>query len=235
MEFLAVEGKNRDYIRTRRAYILKYLKGTKSFRVLIEKLRQLGFQGDEKIIETDLEGLNTFGIRINKDGNAVDGRRNRDFEIITAELFKKVYGLQSIHLGGGRKPDGMVFTNTFGIIIDTKAYGEGYSKNISQADEMIRYIEDNQRHDTQRNSTEWWSGFDKSIPQSQFYYLWISSKFIGRFQEQLDYTSSQTNTNGGALNVVQLLLGADAVLKGNLDANNIPDYISNQEIKFASI
>lgn len=283
-EFLAVDGKNRDYVRTRRAYILKYLQETKSFNVLIDKLRQLGFRDDKKILETDLSGLNTFGLRINKDGDLVelkdlladftipalnltqelkdaetekrkaefmnmtnlpakyielleiayDGKRNRDFEIVTAELFKKVYGLQSILLGGGRKPDGIVFTDKFGIIIDTKAYGKGYSKNINQADEMIRYIEDNKRRDSERNPTEWWTGFDDNIPQDQIYFMWISSTFVGRFQEQLDYTSSQTNTNGGALNVEQLLLGADAVLKGTLDANTLPSYMKNQEIRFIS-
>jgi hypothetical protein len=63
---------------------------------------------------------------------------------------------------------------------------------------------------------------------------WVSSKFVGRFQEQLDYTASQTSTNGGALNVEQLLLGADAVLKGILDANTLPLYMKNKEIEFIS-
>ena len=39
---------------------------------------------------------------------AYDGKRNRDFEIITVELFRKVYGLNAVLLGGGRKPDGIV-------------------------------------------------------------------------------------------------------------------------------
>lgn len=281
-EFLAVEGKNRDYIRTRRAYIIKFLQKTKSFKILVEKLRQLGFKDDEKIIETDLNGLTTFGLRITKNGNSIelkdiisdfsipalnitkelkdaetekrkadfmnktnlsakyielleiafDGKRNRDFEIITAELFRKVYGLKSVLLGGGRKPDGIVFTDKFGIIVDTKAYGEGYSKNIGQADEMIRYIEDNKRRDINRNSTEWWADFDNSIPNNEFYFMWVSSKFVGRFQEQLDYTSSQTGTNGGALNVEQLLLGADAISKGKLDPNKLPTFINNKELHF---
>src|SRR5699024_10508370 len=75
---------------------------------------------------------------------AYDGNRNRDFEIISAELFKKVYGLNSKLFGGARKPDSIVYTDDFGVIIDTKAYSNGYSKSINQADQMIRYIEDNQ-------------------------------------------------------------------------------------------
>src|SRR5699024_127389 len=131
-----------------------------------------------EIIKNDIEGLNTFGLRIEHDDQTIelkdvihdfsipnlnvttilkdeesekrkayfmrhtnlapkyielldiafDGSRNRDFEMVTAELFRKVYKLDSLLLGGGRKPDGLVFTNKFGMIIDTKAYGEGYSK-----------------------------------------------------------------------------------------------------------
>lgn len=161
---------------------------------------------------------------------AYDGKRSRDFEILTVELFRKIYGLSAILLGGGRKPDGIIFTDKFGIIIDTKAYREGYSKAISQEDEMVRYIEDNQYRDVNRNPVEWWNGFSKSIPKNQFYFMWISSRFIGRFQEQLESTYNRTSTKGGALNVDQLLLGADAVMKGELSINNIPRYIKNKEI-----
>lgn len=279
-EFLAVEGENRNYIRSRRSYILKFLQETKSFKVLMEKLQQLGFNDDPKIIENDIQGLNTFGIRIEKNGPnielkdllvdfeipklnltkelkdkaseqrkaefmnktdlpakyielleiAFDGNRNRDFEIITAEIFKKVYGLKSVLLGGGRKPDCLVFNANFGMIIDTKAYSTGYSKSISQEDEMVRYIEDNQYRDTTRNPIEWWNNFPSSIKKEKYYFMWVSSKFIGRFQEQIESTYNRTNTKGAALNVEQLLLGANAVLRGELDANRISDYIDNKEI-----
>lgn len=279
-EFLATDGKNRDYIRTRRAYILKILQKTKSFNVMLTKLKEKGFHDDEAIIRNDIAGLNTFGLRIEYGNQTVDlkdlisdfsipnlnvttilkdveserrkaefmrrtnlatkyielldiafdGNRNRDFEMITAELFHKIYKLDSILLGGGRKPDVLVSTNKFGMIIDTKAYGEGYSKSISEADKMIRYIEDNQKRDIERNPTLWWEDFEEHIPQDQFYFIWVSGKFVGRFQEQLDYTANQTNTKGGALNVDQLLLGADAVMKGLLDPHDLPKYINNNEI-----
>ena len=161
---------------------------------------------------------------------AFDGNRNRDFEIITAEIFKKVYGLKSVLLGGGRKPDCLVFNANFGMIIDTKAYSTGYSKSISQEDEMVRYIEDNQYRDTTRNPIEWWNNFPSSIKKEKYYFMWVSSKFIGRFQEQIESTYNRTNTKGAALNVEQLLLGANAVLRGELDANRISDYIDNKEI-----
>lgn len=279
-EFLAVDGKNKNYVRSRRAYLLKFLQKTTSFHVLVNKLRQLGFEDDIKIIENDINGLNTFGIRIEKNANSIvlkdsivdftipelnltkelkdaeteqrkayfmhktdlptqyielleiafDGKRNRDFEIITIELFRNVYGFNAIFLGGGRKPDGLIFTDRFGIIIDTKAYENGYSKSIAQEDEMVRYIEDNQLRDTNRNAIDWWTAFHPQIPEKNFYFMWISSKFIGQFHGQLESTFHRTNTKGAALNVEQLLLGADAVLKGNLDRNNFPFYMNNTEI-----
>lgn len=279
-EFLAVNGKNRDYIRSRRAYILKFLRSTKSFNVLLNKLHEIGFNDDPSIIENDIIGLNNFGIRIEKNDNSItlndnindfsipqlnltkelkdaatekikvkflhktklpmkyielleiafDGSRNRDFEIITADLFKNVYGLNSVRLGGGRKPDGVIYTNNFGVITDTKAYSHGYSKSITQEDEMVRYIEDNQQRDVNRNSIRWWEEFDKNIPSNSFYFMWISGKFVGRFEEQLKSTSGRTNTNGAALNVEQLLLGAAAVKSGKLNINELPNYMNNKEI-----
>lgn len=279
-EFLATDGKNKNYVRFRRAYILKYLKKTTSFDKLIDNLRNLGFNDSIEIIKNDIAGLNNFGIQIEKNDNnivlrdnfydftipilnlteelkdnetdklksdflqrtglpikyielldiAIDSKRNRDFEIITAELFKNVYGLDAMHLGGGRKPDGIVYTNDFGIIVDTKAYSNGYSKSMSEEDKMVRYIEDNKLRDTNINSTEWWKNFNPNIPNNSFYFLWVSSKFIGKFDEQLANTHNRTSTNGGALNVEQLLMGAYKVKIGDLSVQEIPFYFLNKEI-----
>lgn len=284
-EFFATNCENRDYVRTRRAYIVKFLQETTSFLNLLDRLKQKGFNDEKEIIKSDIQGLIYFGLRIDIDGNkivlkddisdfsipdleitaelkneqfekrrakflkitklpmkylelleiAFDGKRNRDFEIVTMDLFRNVYKLQSKLLGGGRKPDGLVYTDQFGIIVDTKAYGEGYSKSINQADEMIRYIEDNKRRDINRNYTEWWKDYPDSIPKDSYYFLWVSSKFVGRFQEQLDYTANETQTVGGALNVEQLLLGADLVAKGELSASDLCSVFKNEEIIFKEV
>ncbi|MDV6002164.1 restriction endonuclease, partial [Streptococcus canis] len=63
-EFFATHGENREYIRTRRAYIVKFLQETQSFSVLLEKLKSKGFYDEKEIIESDIEGLNYFGLRI---------------------------------------------------------------------------------------------------------------------------------------------------------------------------
>jgi hypothetical protein len=159
-------------------------------------------------------------------------KSNRDFEIITAELFRDVYGLASVHLGNSKKPDALVFTDDFGIIVDTKAYSHGYSKSIGQEDEMVRYIEDNQQRSKTRNSNEWWLSFSPKIPEDAFHFLWVSSYFIGQFDDQLRETADRTGVSGGALDVRQLLLGASLVQKKQLDPFDLPGYMQNQQIQF---
>lgn len=161
---------------------------------------------------------------------AHDGARNRDMEIITAELLKEVYGLNVKLLGGGRKPDILAYTDDIGIIIDTKAYKDGYGKQINQADEMIRYIEDNQRRDLIRNPNEWWRYFPKSISKEKIYFMWISSYFKNNFYEQVQYTAQETKSIGAALNVRQLLLCADAIQKKALSLDTFLGAFRNEEI-----
>lgn len=164
---------------------------------------------------------------------AFDPQRYRDFEIVTAEVFKDCYGLSAIHLGGQSRPDGLIFNKNFGIILDTKAYKKGYGKHVSQIDEMCRYIEENKLRDVIRQPNEWWSDFGKGIPKDQFYYLWVSGKFLPSFDEQLEQTNYRTKINGGGLEVSQLLLGADAVLKGKLKVDSLPKYMNNEVIKLS--
>ena len=165
---------------------------------------------------------------------AHDGVRNRDMEIITAELLKEVYGLNVKLLGGGRKPDILAYTDDIGIIIDTKAYKDGYGKSIQQADEMIRYIEDNKRRDLIRNPNEWWRHFPTSISKDKFYFMWISSYFNNNFCEQVRYTSQETKSIGAALNVRQLLLCADAIQNGTLSLDTFLEAFRNEEINLIS-
>ena len=162
---------------------------------------------------------------------AFNSKRHRDFEIVTAGLFKECYGLSSIHLGGQNKPDGVVFNNNFGIILDTKAYEKGYGMHVGQIDEMCRYIEENKKRDKLHQPNEWWNNFGKDIPKDQYYYLWVSGKFLPRFNTQLEKTHYRSQIDGGGIDVFQLLLGADAVIKGKLDVNTLPSYMNNTVIK----
>ncbi len=161
---------------------------------------------------------------------AYDGNRNRDFEMMTVDLFTKVYGFQGKFLGGSRKPDGIIYTNDFGITIDTKAYSGGYGKSISQEDEMVRYIEDNQLRDDERNPTKWWENYAAGIPSDAHHFLWVSSNFKDSFSPQLLSTSHRTKCTGGALDVEQLLIGADLVQKHKLELSDVEAALQNQII-----
>lgn len=281
-EFLAVKGAGKNYTRTRRATILKFLENSISFKSLMNHLKQQGFNESMDIIKNDIEGLNNIGIRIElndttvklldninnfeipdvdinltvKERNnlklkeffisettipsrfivlldiAYDGSANRDFEIMTSELFRDVYKLNTKHLGGTRKPDILIWSKEYGVIVDTKAYSKGYKKNISEEDKMVRYIEENTRRNKNDNPNEWWEIFDKRISSDNYFYLWISSEFVGRFEEQLKGTATRTNTNGASLNVCQLLMGGHLVQIGELSVTSIPTYMNNMEIKF---
>ena len=63
------------------------------------------------------------------------------------------------------QPDGVLYTagltDNYGIILDTKAYSSGYSLPIAQADEMERYVRENQTRDELVNPNQWWENFEK--------------------------------------------------------------------------
>lgn len=287
-EFLATDISDRNYVRTRRAWIIKILTSKRtaiSFSMLENELKSTyGFDDELEIIKADVNGLINFGLRIDINENTLrlldeikpfdipqlnvteqlrnikkdkekasflkhtqldakyisllditfDRNSSRDFEMLVAEIFEECYQLKAVHLGGGLKPDGIAFTDAFGLIIDTKAYADGYGKNISEADKMIRYIKDNIERNPVRNQTEWWKEFSQKIPKQSFFFLWVSGVFKSNFNEQLDYVYLDTGYKGASINAKQFLLGADAVLKGHLQKNEIPEYFNNKEIMFVS-
>ena len=100
------------------------------------------------------------------------------------ELLVNEYGFKGRHLGGSRKPDGIVYSTTlednFGIIVDTKAYSEGYSLPISQADEMERYVRENSNRDEEVNPNKWWENFSEEV--KKYYFVFISGSFKGKFE-----------------------------------------------------
>ncbi|MBM7817405.1 hypothetical protein JOE56_002099 [Brevibacterium paucivorans] len=165
---------------------------------------------------------------------AFDPKRSRDFEILTVELFKLATNTNARVLGGSLRPDGIVYQQADGqspgIIIDTKAYADGYSKIKSQEDEMVRYIEDNQFRDPKRNPTKWWESFPKTISPKNTTFLWVSSTFTGAFDEQLKSTYHRTNANGGAVAVDQLLIGVDKVCRGELTSEELFDSLKRNQI-----
>ena len=145
---------------------------------------------------------------------AYDGKSNRDFEIGTIDLFTNALAFGGQHLGGSRRPDGIIYDEQTGVIIDNKAYPRGYSIPISQADEMVRYIMENQVRDAQQNPNRWWQHFPEEV--TQFCFAFIAPTFVGNFAAQLQHISQRTGISGGALNVEQLLLYAEDMARATL-------------------
>ncbi|MDR2547120.1 MAG: hypothetical protein LBC96_06360 [Lachnospiraceae bacterium] len=145
---------------------------------------------------------------------AYDSLQNRLFEMKTIELLTEECEFGGLHLGGSRKPDGIVYTtnlnNNYGIIIDTKAYAKGYSLPISQADEMERYVRENLVRDEKTNPSKWWVNFSKDI--SEFYFLFISGHFTGNYKNQIKRLSISSSTKGNAVEISNLLLYADKLI-----------------------
>ncbi len=160
--------------------------------------------------------------------------QNRLFEMKVMELFVNELGFQGCHLGGSRRPDGILYTTdlekNYGVIVDTKAYREGYSLPIGQADEMERYIRENIDRNPSVNPNKWWEAFPDDI--ENFTFLFVSGFFKGNFKDQLERISLNTGAAGGAISVEHLLLGADYYKRGVLTLEDFENHFCNGEIQF---
>ncbi|MBU9722341.1 MULTISPECIES: restriction endonuclease FokI C-terminal domain-containing protein [Bacillaceae] len=165
---------------------------------------------------------------------AQDSKQNRLLEFKVVEFFKEVYGYHGKHLGGSRKPDGALYTKGLGadhgIILDTKAYKDGYSLPISQADEMQRYVDENNKRDAIINPNEWWKVYPSSI--SDFKFLFVSGYFKGDTKKQLTRVSNLTKRKGAVLSVEQLLLGGEKIKDGSITLEDVAAKFNNDEIVF---
>ena len=146
------------------------------------------------------------------------------------DLFTKEYGFKGTHLGGARRPDGVVYTQNYGVIVDTKAYKDGYNLPISQADEMERYVRENIDRNENVNPNKWWRIFPNEL--SDYKFLFVSGYFKGNFENQLERISLNTGIQGGVLSVEHLLLGAEYLKRGIINLNDFGDRFVNKEILF---
>lgn len=144
-----------------------------------------------------------------------DSDSNRDYEIQTAELLTNELLFKGARLGDSRKPDVCVYYKENGLIIDNKAYSKGYSLPISQADEMVRYIEENKEREAKINPNQWWEIFDESV--SEFNFGFVSGEFVGGFRDRLQNINKRTGLFGAAINSVNLLLLAEELKSGRMD------------------
>ena len=282
-EMLATKGADRDYIRTRRSYIVKILSESKNGLNLEEIRDRLEFYAISElftVVKDDIEGLINIGLnitiindkyyfedeindfiipRIINDNSSksditikkdelrenldklsheylslidlsFDSNQNRLFEMKVVELLTKECSYKGLHLGGSRKPDGIIYTdnltNNYGVIIDTKAYSKGYDLPISQVDEMTRYVEENNKRDITRNPNEWWNNFSDSL--NEFYFTFISGEFKGNIDEKLNRISIATNRKGVAIAISSLLKLANEIKAKRMNLEKVKNIFINQ-------
>ncbi|WP_167957650.1 restriction endonuclease FokI C-terminal domain-containing protein [Anaerosporobacter faecicola] len=269
-EMLATKAGDREYLRSRRAYLLKFLseaKSTITLEELVNKINASGISCEGSSIEDDINGLINIGLQITKEQSgyclqdclsdfiiptarlegrseleykkeevrhqlthlsheylglldlAYDSKQNRLFELKTMQLLTEECDFEGLHLGGSRKPDGIAYSESYGIIIDTKAYSGGYSLPISQADEMERYIGENQTRDPKVNPNEWWKNFSDTT--QEFYFMFVAGHFKGKYQDQIERISCNKSVKGAAVSIEQLLLTVNAYKAGKLDHEGI--------------
>ena len=275
-QMLATKGKDRDYIRNRRGYIIKAINNRERN---LEDIKAYLLENniDESIttIEDELKVIEAIGLSLKYSRNgyviddniikleiprtkisktnvlelkdkvrdklkyvdhrylalidlAYDGTANRDFEIQTIDLLINELNFKGVRLGESRKPDGIISYDINGVIIDNKAYSTGYNLPINQADEMIRYIEENQTRDKKINPNKWWESFDDKV--KDFNYLFVSSFFKGNFKNNLKHIANRTGVNGGAINVENLLYFAEELKAGRLSYVDSFTMYDNDEI-----
>ncbi len=284
-EMFSTKGADREYLRTRRAFVLKCLSEKRngvSISDIISYLKTVNVNENEKTVSDDINGLKNIGINIlQKDGIftlddnindfviplpqelaksdleetkeairekmlnlsheylalidlAYDSKQNRLFEMKTLALLIEECNYRGLHLGGSRRPDGIIYTNTekckYGVIIDTKAYSKGYNLPISQADEMERYIGENQTRNEKVNPNKWWENFADDL--NEFYFMFVSGHFTGNFKSQIERISRNKGINGTAVAVANLLLCAEEYKSGRFTHEKIKnEMFNNSEYK----
>lgn len=164
---------------------------------------------------------------------AFSGKNNcTDFEVYTIDLLVNELAFNGVHLGGTRKPDGIFYHNRNGIIIDNKAYSHGFTLSRAMADEMIRYIQENNDRNPERNPNKWWDNFDKDV--NQFNFVFISSLFKGEIEHMLTNIKQSTDgVEGCVLSAENLLYFAEAMKSGVMPKTEFISYFgAGKEIQF---
>ena len=143
-----------------------------------------------------------------------DGTSDRDYEIQTAELLTEELSFGGARLGDTRKPDVCIYYGENGLILDNKAYGKGYCLPMKQADEMLRYIEENQKRDISLNPNQWWKVFGDEVKQFRFGF--VSGSFTGGFKDRIHNLELRSGIGGAAINSVNLLIIAEELKSGRM-------------------
>lgn len=152
-----------------------------------------------------------------------------DFEVYTIDLLVNELAFNGVHLGGTRKPDGIFYHDNNGVIIDNKAYSKGFTITRSMADEMTRYVQENNDRNPERNPNQWWLNFGDNV--NHFNFVFISSHFRGEIEQMLNNIKQSTCIEGCVLTAENLLYYADAIKGGDMKKSEfISQFGTGQEI-----
>ena len=156
------------------------------------------------------------------------GKKSRIFEMQTIDLLVKQCGFKGLRLGESDRPDGLIFTQEltedYGVIIDTKAYQKSFNIPASERDKMTRYVRDNIDRD-ELHPTKWWEHFPSDL--DVFKFLFVSGRFGGAFENQLQRISRSTqNTTGAAITSYNLLLLAEEIAKEKINLQDVGEKFS---------
>lgn len=152
----------------------------------------------------------------------------KEFEIQTANLFTKELNFKGERLGDSNKPDAIICYDEYGTIIDTKSYKDGFSVDKHCADEMSRYIIQNNRRIPGSPKNEWWKRFDSDV--TKFTFLFVTSFLKGSFKNNLTEVSNNTGINGAAIAVDNLLYLAESLKSGARSYRDFFTLFNNDEI-----
>lgn len=154
-----------------------------------------------------------------------------EFEIYTIDLLVNELAFSGIHLGGTRKPDGIFYHENNGVIIDNKAYSKGFTITRAMADEMTRYVQENNDRNPERNPNKWWENFGAAV--CHFNFVFISSLFKGEVNLMLNNIKQSTGVSGCALTAENLLYYADSIKGGTLSKSAfMQKFGTNTELEF---
>lgn len=158
----------------------------------------------------------------------------REFEIQTASLFVNEMGFSGKRLGDANRPDIIISYGNCGTIIDNKSYKDGFNIPVHSADEMGRYVNENQRRLPCIPPNEWWKEFPENV--CNFTFLFVTSYLKGNFEQQLEYISNtHSGINGGAISVENLLYLAENIKSGRLGCRNFFDDFANKELTYTTV
>lgn len=152
----------------------------------------------------------------------------KEFEIQTANLFTKELNFKGERLGDSNKPDVIICYDEYGTIVDTKSYKDGFSVDKHCADEMSRYIIQNNRRIPGSPKNEWWKRFDSNV--TKFTFLFVTSFLKGNFKNNLTEISNNTGVNGAAIGVENLLYLAEALKCESRSYRDFFSLFNNDEI-----